>query len=53
MMNIYLTDTDEDAVVDSAGRSLGFYLSMFVSEICKQSSNISNHGVESVNQTEK
>ena len=37
----------------SAGRLLGFYLSMFVSEICKQTSNISDHGVESVNQTEK
>ena len=37
----------------SAGRSLRFYLSMFVSEICKQISNISNHGVKSINQTEK
>ena len=38
---------------NSAGRSLGFYLSMFVLEIRKQTSNISDHGVESVNQTEK
>ena len=37
----------------SAGISLGFYLSMFVLEICKQTWNIYDHGVESVNQTEK
>ena len=37
----------------STGRSLGFYLSMFVSELCKQTSNISDHRVESVNLTEK
>ena len=37
----------------SAGRSLGFSLSMFVSDICDQASNISDCGVESVNQTEK
>ena len=39
--------------VFSAGRSLGFYLSMFLSEICKQTLNLFDHGVESVNQTEK
>ena len=32
----------------SAGRSLGFSLSMFVSDICDQTSNISDYGVESV-----
>ena len=37
----------------SAGRLLGFYLSMFVSEICKQTLNISNHGIESVNRDRK
>ena len=30
----------------SAGRSLGFSLSMFVSDICNQTSNISDYGVE-------
>ena len=30
----------------SAGRSLGFFLSMFVSDICNQTSNISDYGVE-------
>ena len=37
----------------SAGRSLGFSLSMFVSDTCDQTSNISDYGVESVNQAEK
>ena len=30
----------------SAGRSLGFSLSMFVSDICNQTSDISDYGVE-------
>ena len=30
----------------SAGRSLGFFLSKFVSDICNQTSNISDYGVE-------
>ena len=38
---------------NSAGRSLGFSMSMFVSDICDQTLNISNYGVKSVNQTEK
>ena len=42
-----------DWVISSAGRSPWLYLSMFVSEICEQTSNISDHGVEIVNQTEK
>ena len=33
-------------VAISAGRSLGFSLSMFVSDICNQTSNISDYGVE-------
>ena len=40
----------EDFVVGcsvcSAGRSLGFSMSMFVSGICDQTSNISDYGVE-------
>ena len=31
---------------NSAGRSLGFSLSMFVSDICNQTSNIFDYGVE-------
>ena len=30
----------------SAGRSLGFSVSMFVSDICNQTSNIADYGVE-------
>ena len=37
----------------SAGRSPWYYVSMFVSEIREQTSNISDYGVKSVNQTEK
>ena len=33
-------------VESSAGRSLGFSLSMFVSDICNQTSDISDYGVE-------
>ena len=33
-------------VSTSAGRSLGFSLSMFVSDICNQTSDISDYGVE-------
>ena len=36
---LYITDT-------SAGRSLGFSVSMFVSDICNRTSNISDYGVE-------
>ena len=39
-------------VETSAGRSPWFYLWMFVSDICDQTSNISDYGVASVNQTE-
>ena len=35
------------------GDCYDFPLSMFESEICEQTSDVSDHGVESVNQTEK
>ena len=36
----------ENILLSSAGRSLGFSVSMFVSDICNQTSNIADYGVE-------
>ena len=49
----YSDSSSISAVVSSAGRSPWFYLSMFVSDVCDQASNIYDCGVKSVNQTEK
>ena len=40
------TSTNSSLGFCSAGRSLGFFLSKFVSDICNQTSNISDYGVE-------
>ena len=51
--NLHLIQGLNSILANSAGRSPWYYVSMFVSEIREQTSNISDHGVKSVNQTEK
>ena len=51
--NVNLKSVDNVVINTSAGRSHGFSLSMFALDIRDQTSNISDYGVESINQTEK
>ena len=43
---VYDTSIMKNSIYTSAGRSFGFSVSMFVSDICNQTSNISDYGVE-------